>query len=164
MGKITCTHETVHKTVDIEKKLHRLTTKDAVENIYDYDSYEYYGMSVKILNRRNDIMYDYVYDNYMNALKTIATLFDEKFDFEQIDIGLLLVNERHMQTYIHLKKANTPLMFVAKKFEHSTTNKMLTDLIDEVRSYGIGINGSISCKAVRNLCLKTHDDWEIIEN
>ena len=72
MGKLTCVNAVTHSTVSTENKIHVMTTKDDVEKIFNYELYQYYDTSVKILNRHNDIMYENVWDNYMFVLKDIA--------------------------------------------------------------------------------------------
>ena len=164
MGTISYANKISHEKVDFKDKVCIMSTDNYnVEDIYEYNLYNYHNINISIINQENDIMYKNVYDNYIKVLAYIAKMFDDKFNFKKIDIGLLLIGKHHVKTYIKLEEASIPLLFPNRNIEKTTANKILTKLIDEVRNKNIGINGTIDHDAIKDLYLTTDYDWEMID-
>lgn len=134
-----------------------------IENIYDYSFYEYYGMSVSLIDRENHIMYPYVYDNYINMMKNIVKEIDDIIMCDKIDIGLLLINKTNMRVYMHFKKAKIPPVQFKNK-DNAVMNKRLVEKLTLLNEQaGLQLYASIKNFQRESLFISSASDWELIE-
>ena len=161
MGKISGSWTPPPK---LENKMHVLSNKtDNVQNIYNYSQYEYLEQTVEIIDRTNDIMYEHVYDNYINILTEIAKIFDKEFIFSSIDIGLILVNKVNVQIYMYFKNARFKLLTYSNDYKQINSNKKLMDILDELNNKGLGLYASINNRIPSNIYISSYDNWEIVK-
>lgn len=136
------------------------TTK--ITNIYDYSFYEYYDMSVSLIDRENNIMSPETYDNYIDMMKKIAKEIDDIIICEKIDIGLLLVNKKNIRTYMYFKEAKIPLIKFNGR-ENTTMDKRLVDKLTWLNEYGLQLHASVKNFQKQNLFVSSTGDWELTE-
>lgn len=146
-----------------EDKVHILEPSE-VSKLYNSYMYDYFDIDVKILQRKNKIMYEYVFDNYMDVLTQIAERLNLYFAFNEINIGMLLINNRVIQPYMFLKASSKRLIVSNFKTKESKMDPNLVKILDDLNSEGLELNARIDIKTPFNVCISSYGDWELINN
>lgn len=112
----------------------------------------------KPINRKNDIMYENVFDNYIAVLKMIADEFRKKEKISKVRVGLFKL--KHNCIPVLIMHGQYPFLKYNEKGD-SITNQNILDILDQFDDFRL--SGSINISTPKILTITSYADWELIE-
>ena len=114
----------------------------------------------KPINRKNEYMYEYIFDNYMQVLKTIAEAFKKDFNISRTRVGLMKTKNNVVPILIMHSKYS--FLRYSKEDEYDKErNKLITNILDQFEDFRL--SASINLNTPKIMTIISYADWDIID-